>query len=65
MSEYAASRQRGWRISFGKRRAAAARRNASAELRRLLLGGYEPLNPDTFEQPRRSPPPFKPTQDQQ
>ena len=60
MSQYAARGQRGWRISFGKRRAFAARRNTQGEAHYVLLGGYEPLNPDTFGKPRPAPLPFTP-----
>ncbi|MFN8373919.1 MAG: hypothetical protein U0694_13715 [Anaerolineae bacterium] len=60
MSQPAARGQRGWRISFGKRRASAARRNAQGEVNNTFLGGYEPLNPDTFGKPRPKPLPFTP-----
>lgn len=60
MSQYVARGQRGWRISFGKRRAFAARRNAQGEVNDAFLGGYEPLNPETFGKPRPTPPPFTP-----
>lgn len=60
MSQYAARGQRGWRISFGKRRASAARRNAQGEVNYLFLSGYEPLNPETFNKPRPAPLPFTP-----
>jgi hypothetical protein len=60
MSQYAARGQRGWRISFGKRRAFAVRRNAQGEVIHIVFGGYEPLNPETFGKPRPSPLPFTP-----
>lgn len=60
MSQFAARGQRGWRISFGKRRSSAARRNAQGEIDDAFYGGYEPLNPETFDKPRPKPLPFTP-----